>query len=182
MPALRNIIYVFAAALTMGCSSSVPVTYTVGEFSFDYPAQEFEMAEEEQEGEMTSFILYDRKRPFNRIEFAIFRYTPEFVSTIIPSELMGELKADVISMSKRATVGLDITSQDGRISPEGFPNCRTVDNLMTVSDTTGTSAFLRVTSTQLEHYNIILVAWAVDKETMDSYMDIYSSFRVKVLE
>lgn len=164
-------------ALHVQCRHCETCTYVSGEFGFDYPS-DYIIESEEKEENMVSFILCSQKNPFNRIEFAIYRYEPGFVATILPKEMMGELKADVIRISHRATEGLIITSQDGNISPEGFPSSRTVDNYMTVADADGSEAYVRVTSTQIKHYNVITVAWSADEQTMNAFMNIYSSFRV----
>lgn len=181
MASCKLLTFALAASLIFlpQCSEPKIETFTSGEFSFDYPSDSFEITAREMEGKMDSFILYSEKMPFNRIEFAVYRYDPEFVATIVPSELMGELKVDVIQMSHRATDGLEIKSQEGRISPEEFPTTQAVDNLMTVSDTTGTEAIVRVSSMQMMHYNVIAVAWSATPEAMDSLMNIYSTFKVR---
>lgn len=168
-----------ALALLLQCTKPEIKTFSTGEFSFEYPSDRYEITAHEAEGKMDSFILYSKEKPFNRVEFAVYRYEPDFVATILPSELLGELRVDVIEMSHRATDGLEIKSQEGRISPEEFPWPQTVDNLMSVADTTGTEAFVRVTSMQIRHYNVIAVAWGATPEARDSFMNIYSTFKVR---
>ena len=176
---LLSTILVASLVLLPQCSEPEVKTFTTGEFSFEYPSDRYEITARETEGKMDSFILYSEEMPFNRVEFAVYRYEPDFVATILPSELMGELRVDVIEMSHRATDGLEIKSQEGRISPEEFPWPQTVDNLMTVTDTTGTEAYVRITSMQIRHYNVITVAWGATPEARDSFMDIYLTFKVR---
>ena len=152
--------------------------YTSGEFSFSYSPKEYALTEENVDGDLTSIVLYSQEKPFNRTEFNIYRYKPEMVETILPSEMAGELNLDVVQVSERATAGLEITDQSGLIVT-GRPG-RTYEacNIMAVRDSSGTEAFVSVTSSQVSNYNIIAISWGESEEKIAKFAEVFESYQV----
>jgi len=152
--------------------------FKCGEFSFSYLSSIYDITEEVTDEELTTVILYQKAKPFNRIEFNIYRYKPEMVATILPSEMEGELNLDVEQVSARASAGLNVTEQSGLL-PTGRPG-RTYEacNIMYVQDENAVEALLTVTSTQIAHYNIITLSWADSEEALGSYNEVFTSFKV----
>ncbi|MCR5407696.1 MAG: hypothetical protein K6E61_01135 [Bacteroidales bacterium] len=164
--------------LISGCGPSGNQLFREGEFSFSYPAGDYEIKERTSDGPYTSFILSSRKAPSNQIEFSIYRYEPEFVETIVPSELAKEIQIDVMAVGERASSKISISSQSGLMVPDEVSFPYTVDAFVIGNTQDGDDVVLRVSSTQIEYYNVITVAWGDSPETVRSYADILSSFRV----
>ncbi len=154
-------------------------TYTSGEFSFDYPSSLYTIEAEETDGPYTSFFLRQIENPSNRIEFSIYRYEPEFVATILPDQLAGEIRADVMDVGTRATAPFEITEQSGLIVPETISFPYKVSAIVCLRDDDGNEAVLRISSIQIAHYNVINLAWGDTDETVASYAAIFSTFRVR---
>ena len=167
--------------LIAGCAPKAETAqYNCGEFSFSYSPKEYALTEENVDGDLTSVILYSLEKPFNRLEFNIFRYKPEMVETILPADMVGELNLDVEQVSERATAGLEITDQSGLLAT-GRPG-RTYEacNIMAVKDENGTEALVSVTSTQVAHYNIIAIAWAESEEKIGKFAEVFESYQVSL--
>ena len=164
--------------LISGCASSGNQVYKTGEFSFSFPSSVYTIQDETVDGPLTSFFLVQKKCPSNRIEFSIYRYEPDFVKTILPSELAKEIQIDVLEIGNRATADVIISDQSGLMIPEEFSLPYTVDAFVIGETEEGENIVLRISSTQMEHYNIISVARGDSPETVRSYADILSSFQV----
>ncbi|MBR1510023.1 MAG: hypothetical protein IJ623_05190 [Bacteroidales bacterium] len=167
-----------AFLLFPGCKPSGNGRYISGEFSFTYPAAEYTIDNESEDGALTSFFLRSKENPSNRIEFSIYRYEPDFVAKIVPSDLAKEIQIDVMEVGTRATSAFEITDQSGLIIPEQFSLPYQVNALICVRDDDGNRAIVRISSTQIEHYNVITVAWGDSEDTARSYADILSTFHV----
>ena len=175
---IRLFSWILSLLLISGCRSSGNQVYRSGEFSFNYNADEFIIEEETSDGPFTSFFLRQKKQPANRIEFSIYRYEPEFVKTILPSELAKEIQIDVVEIGERATSNIIISNQSGLMIPDEVSFPYTV-NAFVIGDTEdGEPVVMRISSTQIEHYNVITVARGDSPETVRSYADILSSFQV----
>lgn len=166
------------AILISGCAPSGNQVYKTGEFSFSFPSSEYTVQDETIDGPLTSFFLVQKKCPSNRIEFSIYRYEPAFVKTILPSELAKEIQIDVLEIGNRATADVIISNQSGLMIPEEFSLPYTVDAFVIGETEEGEDIVLRISSTQIEHYNVVSVARGDRPETVRSYADILSSFQV----
>lgn len=164
--------------LISGCQTSGNQVYSSGEFSFNYSADDYIIEDETTDGPYTSFFLLQKKNPSNRIEFSIYRYEPDFVKTIVPSELAKEIQIDVMEVGNRASADVIITDQSGLMIPDEVSFPYTVDALVIGKTQDDDDVVLRISSTQIEYYNVITVAWGDSPETVRSYAGILSSFRV----
>lgn len=164
--------------LISGCTPSGNQIYKTGEFSFSYPAADYLIKEESKDGPYTSFFLEQKKYPSNRIEFSIYRYEPEFVKTILPAEMAKEIQIDVMELGSRATADVVISNQSGLMIPDDDSLPYTVDAFVIGQTEDGKDIVLRISSTQIEHYNVITVARGDSPETVRLYADILDSFQV----
>lgn len=164
--------------LISGCQTSGNQFYRSGEFSFSYSADDYCVKDETTEGPYTSFFLEQNKKPSNRIEFSIYRYEPEFVKTILPTELAKEIQIDVMEVYARATADIIISEESGLVVPDDITFPYTVDAVVIGKTKDDEDVVLRISSTQIEYYNVITVAWGDSPETVRSYADILSSFLV----
>lgn len=161
------------------CASPKETTYTCGGFQCSYASDLYEVTGESTEESLRSFFLYRKEKPFNRIEFNVYRYEPEMVSTLLPDALEGELNIDVMEIANRATQDFDILEETGPVCP-GYPR-RTYEacDLRHIRDANGVEAYVMVNSAQIRHYNIITIAWGDSLDTIESYYDVFMSFQVK---
>lgn len=170
---------ILSLILISGCHPSGNQVYSSGEFSFSYSADDYIVKDETTDGPYTSFFLEQKKQPSNRIEFSIYRYEPDFVKSILPTEMAKEIQMDVLEVGKRATANVVISEQSGLILPDQISFPYTVDAVV-IGKTADSEedVVIRISSTQINHYNVITVSRGDSPETVRSYSDILSSFQV----
>lgn len=170
---------ILSLILISGCHPSGNQVYSSGEFSFSYSADDYIVKDETTDGPYTSFFLEQKKQPSNRIEFSIYRYEPDFVKSILPTEMAKEIQMDVLEVGKRATANVVISEQSGLILPDHISFPYTVDAVV-IGKTADSEedVVIRISSTQINHYNVITVSRGDSPETVRSYSDILSSFQV----
>ena len=177
---LHIALFVAAAVVLTACGSGKKSgVWTDGTFSLNYPPETYEVTGEDKDGELSCFTISCKEEPSNKIEFKVYRYEPDFVKTIRIDQIAGELKADVCEIRERLCGMLNVTDGSDLIFPEELGLPYEVNAFLKAEAPDGDELFVRITSSQIENYNVIAIALGDSPERMLDYAGILSSMRVE---